>query len=374
MACRSFLTLAWFLVSGFESALLLAAATNPAVRGAAPYNDETCPSIQGGHTFPLQTPILDLATRGPPRTRDDLALLFVFFNPLAQHSLLRNYLLVADIFELQGIPFFTLNVRSSNVSFIAQAPNVFTLLVRSCLFQKEKLIMNLLERVPKQYTKVLALDADVLLYTSGRASTHWYDVISEALDTADALQPFACACKLDDTLSHIYRCKESIVAAPLEKGDSIPIKQPFYKQLHRYHPGYAWAFRRDWLARVGLFDLAVVGGGDTLLSAALRQVPMQQLSHQLKPAYASAYADYFARVGATRPRVGYAEGLRALHLYHGNDANRHYSARHVLLDNVNLSTVLVVNVDGVFETTPSSAGRAFNESVCRYMHERRDDQ
>jgi hypothetical protein len=312
----------------------------------------------------LQAPILELATLGPPPTRDDMAILLVHFNPFAQHSLLRNYLFIANALAVSGVPFYTLEARFANSTRLAPAFNIFSVQARSCLFQKERFIMWLFERLPSRFTKVLPLDADVVLYSNTRQ--HWYDIISEALDNLDVIQPFGCACKLNHQLAQVLGCKRTIVAAHS--------KQTIDSQLFNYHPGYAWAFRREWLSRVGgLFDLAIIGGGDTLLAAALLQSNFSSNAHQLKEAYAAEYGAFYSRVGASHPRVGMAKKIVALHLYHGTDVNRHYEVRHTLLDNVNLSSVILTNKDGVFETKADQEGRSFNASMCSYLSGRHDD-
>lgn len=139
--------------------------------------------------------------------------------------------------------------------------------------------------------------------------THWYDITSKALDRFDVIQPFGCACKLNQQFSKVMHCKKAVVGAPNVKEIDL--------QLVKFHPGYAWAFRREWLQSYGLFDLAVVGGGDTLLAAAVLQRNFSVASHQMKDAYASEFFKYYARVGASRLRIGMTSNVLALHLYHG---------------------------------------------------------
>jgi hypothetical protein len=51
---------------------------------------------------------------------------------------------------------------------------------------------------------------------------------------------------------------------------------------HKFHPGFAWAFRRKWFRKVGFFEYGITGSGDTLSAAAWLDVKFPPT--YLKPA------------------------------------------------------------------------------------------
>jgi hypothetical protein len=77
----------------------------------------------------------------------------------------------------------------------------------------------------------------------------WVDGVSAALESYDVIQPFQYVNQLNLKFKSDV-IKSSIVYDPL-----------------RGHSGYVWAFRRDWLDRVGgLYEYALIGGGDKCLA------------------------------------------------------------------------------------------------------------
>ena len=94
--------------------------------------------------------------------------------------------------------------------------------------------------------------------------------------------------------------------------------------------GMAWAARRSTLERCGLYDRAIVGGGDVLIVAAAlaqdsdallgRVLNRHQYGHFLEWAGRARHAELFRSVDALRGA--------AYHLWHGDLRDRRYGRRH----------------------------------------------
>jgi hypothetical protein len=95
-----------------------------------------------------------------------------------------------------------------------------------------------------------------------------------------------------------------------------------------WHPGYAWAWRREALDAVGgLMDVAILGAGDRHMAAALVGRVDQTLHPRLHPSYRRVMHEWQRRAERwVRRNVGVMDGL-LLHYWHGAKSNRGYLDR-----------------------------------------------
>ena len=108
-----------------------------------------------------------------PKTKD-LAVGLVYFNSSKSTRILMNYLYTVAKLNLAGIPNYTLEMYEKK----PELSDVFYIKTDIILFQKERLCHLLEKKIPKQFTKLLFLDCDVIF---DRKS--WYNDISQMLDT-----------------------------------------------------------------------------------------------------------------------------------------------------------------------------------------------
>jgi glycosyltransferase involved in cell wall biosynthesis len=95
-----------------------------------------------------------------------------------------------------------------------------------------------------------------------------------------------------------------------------------------WHPGYAWAWRREALDTVGgLVDIGILGAGDRHMAAGLIGRMDETLHPRLHPAYRLALHEWQRRAElGIRRNVGVMDGL-LLHYWHGPKAGRRYVDR-----------------------------------------------
>ena len=318
-----------------------------------------------------------------PRGPLDVAVLSVLYSPGHYTRPVLNLLLVENRLEAAGIPFFKLEVAWGDDPHVLPAgPRTLHLRTRSCMFQKERL-MNVLEAsVPANFSKVLFLDADVML--ADTRGGHWYDSLSQLLDSHDVVQPFDLAGHLDLSFKRVSNIKCSVLYA--YKGQSLD------SQIRRrnLHTGLAWAFRRDWLQQQGgLFDLAIHGGGDSVNAGAVGKLRVCMpeadglpdpeclggAGRIMVPAYAAAYQTYVDRVATHRTRETSAAGLVALDLWHGSRKRRKYTSRLDHFEGVaDVAQLVQTDAQGILEFRPKvKAAEKMNATICAYFVERADD-
>jgi len=276
-----------------------------------------------------------------------MAIGLVFFNPASSKRMIMNYLYVWNLLKTQGLPVFTLELVFGDAApEIKKAHHVRG---NSYMFHKERLCRLLEERIPSKYKKLLFLDADIVF-----SGDTWYEEISTLLDSHDVVQPFTRAHWLDLTYTNVELTRETVLNM---KGSMWDFK---------YHPGFAWAFRREWYRKVGFFDWAVTGSGDTLSSAKWLNKAFPEKFKSLPFAMRRAYASYRK---LESPTITSREG-DVFHLYHGSRKKRQYSERHHLLDvNEDIKDMITLNRDGVYEWKDAK----WNVVLYEYFRNREDD-
>ena len=298
-----------------------------------------------------------------------------------------NYLYTIEKLKLACIKYYTLELYFDK----PEIHDAIHIKGSSVMFHKEQLCHVLEQSVSSWYTKLLFLDADIIFETPD-----WYTRISVLLDDHDIVHPFEHCAWLDLTYKHEELVRESIV------------KQKHHKVYNsNYHPGFGWAFRREWFKHYGFFRHAITGSGDTLSAAAWFNQKLP-LGYNFPKALEASYAVYKKRISSSGPtgpsglaglvallcgplglpslclpsetieastvfngpRVTFCPG-RVFHLHHGSRKNRKYSDRHNLLNGItDIRKELKTSFTQVFSfRTPS-----LSDSMRTYFEERLDDE
>jgi hypothetical protein len=299
-------------------------------------------------------------------THHDTAVLMAFFNPAGFKRILRNVLYIMSVLNNSKIPFYVVECVFKGAK--PQIPGA-TLVVHSdsYMFYKEQLLNKLEPLVPKQYTKLVFIDADIMFDTPD-----WIDQISLSLNKHDIVQPFNQATWLTPDNTRIRSKKMSY-------GFAIVKKKPINAHnMHDYHPGFAWAFKRDIFHRIGgFFNRSVIGGGDITFILNLFPIPVTDelfytaVEGNVGKIIIDAWKVYNENFKKVAPTLGFLPN-RALHLFHGVAANRQYVKRYHTISQVLKGTwdqEVKVNNDGLFEFINPHV----NETVYNYFKGRNED-
>jgi hypothetical protein len=285
---------------------------------------------------------------GAISSKHDMAIGFVFFNPAESKRLLMNYLYVANLYKGFGWPVYTLELVFEDRD--PEIVDAFHVRGKSYMFHKERLCRLLEKRIPKHFKKIVFLDADVIF-----ESTAWYEETSRLLDTFEVVQPFEKAHWMDLSYTKIELTRETVGKM---YGDTWDFK---------YHPGFAWAFQRNWYNRIGFFDWAVSGSGDTLSTAFWLEKKFPPNFQSLPNPLKERYGDYSTM---THPMITFRRNGEIYHLYHGSRKNRQYAERHKMLNvQENIRDMIEINKDGVYEWKDPK----WNEVFLEYFKNRMDD-
>ena len=320
-------------------------------------------------------PIVKLEVLDPPPRanyakplKSDMAILLVYFNACSYKNLERNLRMTLKTLEDAEIPVFLVEhlFKDQEPIFPENGTTVFNTRSDSYMFYKENLLNWLMPKVPAQYTKFYMMDCDLIF-----EKDTWYDDVSGLLDTHDVVQPFQEAIWLDSDLKTV-NAKRLGFAYGHSLGYSL--------NLSDYHPGFVWAFRRDFIEPIGIFDLNVLGSGDTILASAAIQKNLLEsfwkkcnIEANCNSSY--SYIDLFNKV-----RTTYYPNQIVYHLWHGSNKNRKYHVRYQLLQSYclknNITTykeIYELNTYDLYEFKESMRDK-FNKILLDYFKSRDEDE
>ena len=202
----------------------------------------------------------------------------------------------------------------------------------SVLWQKERLLNVALESLPRSCDAVAWLDCDVVFVRDG-----WAAAARERLNESALVQPFERLyylgpseapqrpkCPLPQDCFDSFAARFVRGTLPPEAFHSVGASRRF-----RYAPGMAWVARRHTLERHSFYDAGVIGGGDSLIRAAAcghqeERASALRMSSQQHRHYRNWAEPFHADVLG---QISYVEG-EALHLWHGDLADRRYKERY----------------------------------------------
>jgi hypothetical protein len=201
----------------------------------------------------------------------------------------------------------------------AANPRHIRLRTRHEVWHKENLINIGVSRLPSDWNYVAWIDPDVRFAHP--------DIVSETihqLQHFSVVQMFAHATDLGPTHEPL-KSFQGFIAQWLRHDHA----QAGAKQYSVWHPGYAWACRRDaWDHLGGLIDFAIVGSADRYMACGLIGALAQSLSPDLVracPTYAEWCFEWQARAETyIKHNIGFVDGL-LLHYFHGSKKKRGYA-------------------------------------------------
>ena len=286
-----------------------------------------------------------------------------YFNPANYKTPIKNYREFAERLRKQGVPLLTIELSFTNTFCLPEIEPVGKELGAchiklsrpnaAVMWQKERL-MNFASQVMlssfnSKADKLCLLDCDLLF-----KDDNWADNTAKAIETYDVVQPFGWLHRLGSQKEELFTQRGAV--ASISHGEYSP-----------NCGGGAWAFRRDFLDRVGWYDKSPVGGNDTILLNSLFSVPQPHFNTFMS---ASQYA-YASKVLRYKPSVGYIDN-EVCHLYHGSFENRFYGDRYsILIENHFDPDSDIKLSDGVYQWSTEKS--LMHDEVKRYFLSRRED-
>ncbi len=243
----------------------------------------------------------------------------VVSNPVRYESRYALYQRFKDQIERTGVRMITVEIAFGDRKHEVTDPNTpWHLQLRTFdeLWHKENMISLGLARLPGDWQYVAWMDADIIFLNS--------DIINE---TVQQLQHYMFVQMFQNALdmgprNETLRVNDGFVWSYLSK-------KPYIKNYANWHPGFAWAARREALeATGGLIDIGILGAGDRhMATAMLGKVDDSYGNRKLSPGYLKVIHQWQDRCEKYIKRdIGYVDGT-CLHMWHGRKQQRGYVER-----------------------------------------------
>ena len=139
------------------------------------------------------------------------------------------------------------------------------------------------------------------------------------------------------------------------------------KTSNGYHPGYAWACKRESFEQMnGLFDFAILGSGDQIMALAF----IQKSEFFINDAITELIFEFQVRVEGFI--LGYTPG-RIIHYFHGFKGDREYSNRHLILKKHNYRKEYITKNSESLICTTDLCPIELKDEILAYFYARRED-
>jgi len=253
-----------------------------------------------------------------------------FFNPAKYGNKADNYRIFRKRSHAQGLKLLTVELAFDQEPFTLTNEDADILIQirgdskKNVMWQKEALINIGLKRLPADCDKVAWIDCDLIF-----KNDNWIKETSELLEKYIAVQPFSYFARLPRGVYDADgREMEAMMSGEVKTEKGIGVAFGFAED----HPGFCWAFRKDFITRHMLFSEMIVGSADMAMFLAfcgdyhndwLNRINLNQLSRYLQwaePVYKDIQGSVYHADGAV------------LHLWHGDFGIRMYQIRNDLLN------------------------------------------
>lgn len=193
-----------------------------------------------------------------------------YFNPAGYHTKKENFLKFRKCSKKQGLKLLCVEmaVQGSDYELAdGDADIIVRTVSKDVLWQKERMLNVGLKSLPDECTKIIWVDCDVVF-----DNDNWVEETSDLLDQYCIVQPFQQSYKLRQGEA----IPEDIMSMPegknngerLESFVSVLVSHGFSDDKYLGHKGFCWAGRRKIFDKIGFYDFAILGEGDSIMSHA----------------------------------------------------------------------------------------------------------
>jgi len=284
----------------------------------------------------------------------DMAVLTCHFNWCGYNTPVKNLNSFINRMEIDGIPLYGVELSLTDEFVTEDVPNWYQIKVtkENVCFQKEACINLLEKKVPKKYTKIAWIDAD-LTFTN----KNWYEDTSKKLDEYKLVQLYEQGIDTDRR-GNSLNITDGIVYA------GGPRTDPGYFG----HPGGALAARRELFENAGLYIHSFMGSGDSILMYTIYDVPMRHIPDDTYDIYYKWKKKIQSYIN--KSEVSFVRG-NFIHDWHGDKISRNYIERNKIFSSVNIDKNVSIDSNGLLHIGGVSDG--VYEDIMSYFRKRKED-
>jgi len=262
---------------------------------------------------------------------------------------------------------------------VTQGEDILRLRMTDELFIKENAInVGFRRMLPDNWQYAGWFDADIHF-----ARHDWVAETVHGLQHHSVLQPWSMAHDLSPAYEtfHNYRsfgwCYQQLISRYSDKTKIPPLvvgkSTTNYSGEVCWHPGFAWAIRRDAYETVGgLLDWVVTGAGDWHMSYGL----IGRMADTASPEYTQAFRDklmlWQRNAAKLKGSFGYIDGT-ITHNWHGKKSLRSYNDRWEILtrNQFDPNIDLVLDANGLYQLTDEKP--QMRDDFAHYFARRNED-
>lgn len=240
------------------------------------------------------------------------------------------------------------------------------------IWTKESLLNIAMQHLPPDWKYVAWVDADLIF-----ARPDWVSETLHQLQHYHFVQMFSIAMDLSPGYEPIGAHQG--FAYSYMQGKEVPPDGYYEKAkksqiINKWHPGYAWAARRDGIDAVGgLIDWAILGAADNHMARALVGQVEKSANPKIHTNYMKRLLQWQKRSEEKIKRnIGYVQGT-ILHYWHGSKFNRRYWDRWKILIDNDFDPEIDIYRDsrGIYKLTGNKP--KLRDQIRQYMKQREED-
>jgi hypothetical protein len=256
---------------------------------------------------------------------DKLWVIAVISNPARYRSRYELYRKFESFCQKSGANLFTVELAFGDRPFELtqdEDPDDLQLRTYDEIWHKENMINLAIQRLPLDWKYVAWIDADIEFMRQD-----WLEEIVHQLQHYHVIQLFQNAVDLGPN-GEVIKTHDGFAWSYVNRR---PLPNARYNYPH-WHPGYAWAARREAINDLGgLMDFAILGSADHHMAWALVNKVEQFAPKQISPAYKRKLLTWQERANRhIRQNIGYMPGT-IYHHWHGRKKDRKYVERWQIL-------------------------------------------
>lgn len=296
-------------------------------------------------------------------------------NPRRYHSRYDLYHKFRKKLEIAGIRLWTVEVAFGERPFeLTQSDDIYDLQLRTSseLWIKERALQLLVRKmsvVAPDWRYVAWLDADIEFPNWDGPHAWWKETV-QMLQHHQIVQLFSTALDLGP--------KGQTLHTHYGFGYSYRTGRAFKSGYLNWHPGFAWAMRREAYDSLGGFvDWGILGSGDRHMACAWVNKVEESVNHKCSGPYWRKLFDYEENAErCIRRDIGFVEGT-LLHHWHGKKVDRGYQDRWKILTKYQVSPDVDFKPDaqGLWQFNDRGDVRSIEirDAIRNYMISRNED-
>jgi hypothetical protein len=242
------------------------------------------------------------------------------------------------------------------------------------LWHKENMINIGISRLPNDWEYVAWIDTDIDFIRHD-----WVDETIHQLQFYSIVQLFEDAVDLgpDNEImktakSFMYCYKNGVPRLMNRKEKDYPYVT-YRRSGEYYHPGYAWAARKDALQTTGgLLEVAILGAGDHHMACSLIGDGAYSLPQNISDDYKNHILNWEKRAARLHKNVGYVKNM-LVHYWHGKKADRKYTERWSVLKDNKYEPTNDIYKDFQGLLTFHEGHEKLRDGIMNYFNQRNED-